>query len=96
MIDETAIPVSPIVQSACEILGLDPLQVANEGKLIAVVPGESADAVLSAMRGHEYGRQAAIVGHVTDEHPRMVVARTALSAKRVISMQMGEQLPRIC
>jgi hydrogenase expression/formation protein HypE len=84
------------VASACEILGLDPLLVANEGKLLAIVPAEAADRVLVAMRAHEYGRQAVVLGRVVAEHPRMVVMRTAVGGTRVIPMPIGEQLPRIC
>jgi hydrogenase expression/formation protein HypE len=95
-IDEPAIPVRPAVAAACEILGLDPLQVANEGKLLAIVPGESAAAVLPAMRAHAHGRDAVAIGRVVERHPRMVVMRTAIGGTRVIPMPLGEQLPRIC
>ena len=92
MIRETAMPVPPQVWSACEILGLDPVFVANEGKLLAIVPPQHADALLAAMRSHPRGVNAAIIGEVTAAHPGMLVARTAIGAQRVI----GEQLPRIC
>ena len=95
-IDEQAIPVTPVVANACEILGLDPLQVANEGKLLAVVPAEAAEAVLAAMRAHAYGREATILGRVVADHPRLVVVRTAIGGTRVVPMPIGEQLPRIC
>lgn len=95
-IDETAIPVSPVVASACEILGLDPLQVANEGKLLAFVPAAVVAEVLAAMRAHEHGRGATILGRVVAEHPGRVALRTALGGSRVIPMPLGEQLPRIC
>ena len=95
-IDEQAIPVAPVVANACEILGLDPLQVANEGKLLAVVPAEAAEAVLAAMRAHAYGREATILGRVVADHPRLVVVRTAIGGTRVVPMPIGEQLPRIC
>ena len=95
-IDEQAIPVRPVVAAACEILGLDPLQVANEGKLLAIVPADAADHVLAAMRAHEYGRDAVAIGRVVENHPRMVVMRTAIGGTRVIPMPLGEQLPRIC
>ena len=95
-VDERAIPVHPQVAAACEILGLDPLEVANEGKLLAIVPGEAADRILAAMRGHEHGRDAVAIGSVVDAHPRMVVMRTAIGGTRVIPMPLGEQLPRIC
>ena len=95
-LDESAIPVRPAVMAACEMLGMDPLYVANEGKLVAVVPPEHADAVLDAMRQHPLGAEAAIIGHAADEHPGMVVARTAIGGRRVVDMPLGEILPRIC
>jgi len=95
-IDETAVPVSEAVRAACELLGLDPLYVANEGKLVAIVAPEAAGAALAALRAHEYGRQAAIIGRVMEAHPGRVVLRTALGARRVVDMLTGEQLPRIC
>jgi hydrogenase expression/formation protein HypE len=95
-LDEGAIPVRPAVQAACEMLGMDPLYVANEGKLVAIVPAEHADAVLDAMRRHPLGSEAAIIGRVVDEHPGMVVARTAIGGRRVVDMPLGEILPRIC
>ena len=96
VIREAALPVLPQVQSACEILGLDPVFVANEGKLLAIVPPRHADALLAAMRAHPRGANAALIGEVTAAHPGMLVARTAIGAQRVIAMQIGEQLPRIC
>jgi hydrogenase expression/formation protein HypE len=95
-IDEAAVPVRPAVAAACEFLGLDPLQVANEGKLIAIVPADAADAVLAAMRARPEGRDAVLLGRVTAEHPRLVVMRTRIGGRRVIPMPLGEQLPRIC
>jgi hydrogenase expression/formation protein HypE len=95
-IDETAVPVRDAVRAACELLGLDPLYVANEGKVIAIVEADAAEAVVEAMRDHEYGRDAAIIGHVTDIHPGRVVLRTPLGARRILDMLAGEQLPRIC
>lgn len=95
-IDERAIPVSPPVAAACEILGLDPLLVANEGKLLAVVPSAAADRVLAAMRSHEHGARAVVIGRVVAEHPRLVVMKTAIGGTRVLPMPIGEQLPRIC
>ena len=95
-IDETAIPVAAPVAAACELLGLEPLQVANEGKLLAVVPAADADAVLAAMRAHEHGREAVMLGRVVADHPRLVVMRTALGGTRIVPMPIGEQLPRIC
>jgi hydrogenase expression/formation protein HypE len=95
-IDETRMPVRPEVQSACELLGLDPVYVANEGKAVFFVAPEAADRVLAVLRAHPLGRDAARIGQVTAEHPRMLVARTAMGANRVIPTQIGEQLPRIC
>lgn len=95
-IDEGAIPVAPAVASACEILGLDPLLVANEGKLVAVVPDDAAETAVAALRAHEHGRQAAVLGRVVERHPGLVVLRTAIGGSRVIPMPIGEQLPRIC
>lgn len=96
VIDEQAVPVAPTVQSACEILGLDPLHVANEGKLVCIVPAAQAEAALAAMRRLPEAAAAAVIGRVVDEHPGMVVARTAIGATRVITVPVGEQLPRIC
>lgn len=96
LIDENQTPVQPAVANACELLGLDPLQVANEGKFMAIVRGDSADALLHALRQHPLGRQAALIGHVTDQHPGMVVGRTAIGSRRVIDVPAGELLPRIC
>ena len=95
-IDEVAIPVRDEVRAACEMLGLDPLYVANEGKLVAFVAPEAAEQVVAAMRAHEYGRSAAVVGRVTDGHAGRVVLRTRLGARRIVDMLVGEQLPRIC
>ena len=95
-IDERAVPVPQIVRSACEMLGLDPLYVANEGKLLAIVPAEVAEPMLAAMRAHPLGAKATRIGQVLDKHPGMVVARTGLGATRVVALQIGEQLPRIC
>ena len=95
-IDEASLPVRQEVQSACELLGLDPVYVANEGKAVFFVAPEAADRVLEVLRAHPLGRQAARIGQVTAAHKRMLVARTAMGANRVIPMQIGEQLPRIC
>ncbi|MGC4056163.1 MAG: hydrogenase expression/formation protein HypE [Paludibaculum sp.] len=96
MLEEAVIPVDRQVQAACELLGLDPLQVANEGKLVAIVEGGRADEVLTRMRAHPLGRQAAIVGEVTTARPGLVALRTAMGAVRAMPMPLGEQLPRIC
>ncbi len=95
-LDEAAIPLRPEVRGACEMLGLDPLYVANEGKLIAVVPPDAADAVLKAMRTHPFGRDAAIVGTIVAEHPGLVTLRSLVGGQRIVAMLSGEQLPRIC
>jgi hydrogenase expression/formation protein HypE len=95
-IDEAQLPVRAEVQSACELLGLDPVYVANEGKAVFFVAPLAAEKALSILRAHPLGREAARIGTVTAEHPRMLVARTAMGANRVIPTQIGEQLPRIC
>ncbi len=96
VIDERAIPVWPAVKGACEMLGLDLLYVANEGKLVAFVSREDAAAVVEAMRAHPHGREAAIIGQVVEEHPGMVVMQTGIGGTRVVDMLAGEMLPRIC
>ncbi|GAA4399325.1 hydrogenase expression/formation protein HypE [Tsukamurella soli] len=93
---DRAIPVPGEVRDACGLLGLDPLQVANEGKLLAIVPADAADAVVAAMRRHRLGAQACVIGHCTVEHPQVVTLRTGLGATRVLDAPIGEQLPRIC
>jgi hydrogenase expression/formation protein HypE len=95
-LDEAALPVPPAVAAACELLGLDPLQVANEGCLLAFVAPEVADAVLAAMRARPEGAQAVRVGSVVADHPGRAVVRTLLGGRRVLDMLVGEQLPRIC
>jgi hydrogenase expression/formation protein HypE len=95
-LDEDAIPLRPEVRGACEMLGLDPLYVANEGKLIAVVPPEDADRALAAMRAHPLGKNAAVVGTVVAEHEGMVILRSRVGGERVVTLLAGEQLPRIC
>ncbi len=95
-LDEHTIPVPETVRSACSFLGLDPLQVANEGKMVAFVDPAHSEAVLAAMRLRPEGAHAAIIGRVVEEHPGMVVARTAFGTTRVVERELGEQLPRIC
>ncbi len=95
-LDEASIPVPEAVSSACSFLGLDPLQVANEGKLVAFVDPEHTEAVLEAMRSRPEGRHAAVIGRVVAEHPGMAVGKTAFGTTRVIERELGEQLPRIC
>lgn len=96
VLNETAIPVREPVQGACELLGLDPLYVANEGKLLAVVAPDAADAVLERMRNHPLGADSAIIGEVVGEHPGMVRMKTQVGGTRVLDLMFGEQLPRIC
>jgi len=96
VIREESIPVADEVRGACEMLGLDPLYVANEGKLIAFVPPDQADRVLATMRAHENGARGAIIGEVVAEHPGTVTMRTSIGGTRVVDMIAGEQLPRIC
>lgn len=95
-IAESAIPLRREVRAACELLGLDPLYVASEGKLMAVVPAEDADRVLLAMRAHPLGTNAAIVGEVVSDHRGMVVMNSCVGGSRIVAMLAGEQLPRIC
>jgi len=84
------------VRGACEMLGLDPLYVANEGKLVAFAAPGAAEALLEAMRRHPLGRDAAMIGTVTGAHPGLVLLRTALGTTRMVDMLAGDQLPRIC
>lgn len=93
---ESKLPVPPAVAAACEMLGMDPVYVANEGKLVAVVARGAAEEVLQVMRNHPLGRQAVIIGEVTGDHRGMVVARTALGGTRIVDLLVGEHLPRIC
>jgi len=95
-IEEEAVPVHGNVMGMCELLGFDPLQVANEGKVVMVVPAEKAEAVVEAMSKHPYGKEAAIIGEITAEHPGKGWIITEIGGKRVIDMLAGEQLPRIC
>jgi hydrogenase expression/formation protein HypE len=93
---ERDLPIPQEVRDACGLLGLDPLYVANEGKLLAMVAPDECDRVLQAMRGHEYGRDARVIGTCVEDHPGMVVAQTGLGGTRVVDLPLGEQLPRIC
>ena len=95
-LDERAIPVREDVKGACELLGLDPLYVANEGKLVAIVKPEAADDVLAAMQNHPLGRQARVIGSVTHNNAGLVTMRTTLGTSRIVDMLAGDQLPRIC
>jgi hydrogenase expression/formation protein HypE len=96
LIHEAAIPIRSDVQGACEILGLDPLYVANEGKLIAFVSAEDSQTVLTAMRNHPLGKEAVVIGEVSGDHSGVVVMKTRIGGSRVVDMLSGEQLPRIC
>jgi hydrogenase expression/formation protein HypE len=95
-LQEVAIPVKPQVDAACELLGLDPLYVANEGKLVVVVAPEAADAVLAALRAHELGRDAARIGTVYEDANRFVQMTTRFGGRRIVDWLTGDQLPRIC
>ena len=95
-IEEARIPVRDAVRGACELLGLDPLYVANEGKLIAIVRPDAAEAVLAKMRAHPLGKDATIIGEVVSDHPGMVLMKTEIGGTRVLDVMFGEQLPRIC
>ncbi len=96
LLDERQLPVRESVKGACEILGLDPLYVANEGKLVAVVSPGAADAIIENMRRHPLGYAAVVIGEVVAEHPGMVLMRTEIGGTRVLDVMFGEQLPRIC
>lgn len=98
VLEESAFPVRPDVQGACELLGIDPLNVANEGKVVVAVPRQSAGKVLRIMQQQTYpsAGNAAIIGEVVDDHPGMVIIRTLLGSRRILEMPLGEQLPRIC
>lgn len=96
LLNEDLLPVRESVKGACEILGLDPLYVANEGKLVAIVAPDSADAILCRMREHPLGSDAVIIGKVVSEHRGMVLMETAVGGTRVLDVMFGEQLPRIC
>ncbi len=96
MLQESALPILPEVGAACEFLGLDPLYVANEGKLLAIVAADDADALLAVMRAHPLGRRAAIIGSVHDDAQHFVQMTTTLGGRRIVDWLTGEQLPRIC
>ena len=93
---ETDFPIDPQVSAACEILGLDPLYVANEGILCAIVDGRDASEILSFMKGHAKGSKAACIGAIVEEHPGKVVMESSIGGKRIVTPLIGEQLPRIC
>ncbi|MFM6080598.1 MAG: AIR synthase-related protein, partial [Dolichospermum sp.] len=95
-IHETAIPIKEEVNGVCEILGLEPLYLANEGKLVIVAPPEKADLILEIMRNHPTGKDSSIIGEVITQPPGIVLLKTAFGAERIIDMLVGDQLPRIC
>ncbi len=95
-IEEEAIPIAPGVRSVCDLLGLDPLTLANEGKMVLVTAAETADAVVAAVRAAPYGAQARRIGFVTAAHAGRVALRTEFGTRRVLDMPVGELLPRIC
>jgi len=95
-INEASLPVNEAVQAACELLGFDPLYVANEGKLVALVAPSDADKVLDRMKQNQYGTEASIIGEVVSEHPGKVIMKTSLGSSRIVDMLVGELLPRIC
>jgi hydrogenase expression/formation protein HypE len=96
LIQEEAVPVSPVVAAGCSFLGLDPLYLANEGKLVCILPEDHADLALRIMREDEHGQNAARIGTIANDHPGRVVLRTSLGGHRLLDMLEGEQLPRIC
>ncbi|MCK4751487.1 MAG: hydrogenase expression/formation protein HypE [Bacteroidales bacterium] len=96
VLEEKSLPVSAEVRGVCEILGLDPLYIANEGKILIIVPRPFAEDVLAAMKQHPLGRDSAIIGRITNEHPGVVRMITSIGSSRVIDMLSAEQLPRIC
>ena len=95
-IDEATVPLREAVRGFCEILGLDPLYLANEGRLVAIVPAEEADAALAAMHAHPLGNGACRIGQCTERRPGQVVMHTVLGGQRIVDMLIGDQLPRIC
>jgi hydrogenase expression/formation protein HypE len=95
-LEESAIPVQEAVRGACELLGLDTLYVANEGKLLAIVNPAHAECIVAAMRAHPLGRQARVIGRVTEAHAGLVTLRTSFGTTRIVDLLSGDQLPRIC
>ena len=96
LVSEDAIPVRPEVRGACELLGIDPMYVACEGRMVAVVPGDSAEAAVRALRGHPLGAEAAVIGQVVADQPGIVRLKTAFGGTRIVDLLVGDPLPRIC
>jgi hydrogenase expression/formation protein HypE len=96
VVDEAAVPVRPTVTGACELLGIDPLYVACEGRFVAVVDGDQAEAAIAALREHPLGAGAAVIGRVRDDPPGLVLIRTAFGGTRIVDLLVGDPLPRIC
>jgi len=96
ILEEERLPVRPIVGGACDLLGIDPLYVANEGTFLAVVPAEQAEAALGALRAHELGREAAVIAEIVADPPGIVALRTLFGGSRIVDMLVGDPLPRIC
>jgi len=96
IIEEERIPVRESVRGLCELLGLDPLYLANEGKLIAICPPEAVHPLLTVLKGHPLGKEAEVIGTVTEENPKRVVLRTFIGSHRIVDMLTGGQYPRIC
>ncbi len=96
VLHESTLPIRPAVAAACELLGIDPLYVANEGKLIAIVPPDEADVALAALRAHPVGQDAVAIGEIRAEPPGIVVLVTAMGGTRIVDMLVGDPLPRIC
>ena len=95
-IAESKIPVSPEVRSMCEILGYDPLYIANEGKVVIVAGEQDSEKILQIMKQEKHGKKSRIIGHITEEHPGKVILKTRTGGKRIIDIMTGDQLPRIC
>jgi len=94
--DEDALPVAPLVQGLCDLLGIDPVYVASEGKFAAVVPGDEADGALAALGAHPLGRDACLIGEIRAEPEGVVALRNAFGGTRIVGMLVGDPLPRIC
>jgi hydrogenase expression/formation protein HypE len=96
VVEEDKIPVRAQVRGAAELLGIDPMYVASEGRMVAVLDGEQADSALAALRAHPLGEQAAVIGHITADSPGIVLLKTAFGGTRIVDLLVGDPLPRIC